>query len=149
MQIALMPPMIFNKDPHALKLHEAKLPIVCSSLGAAGNPSDVTALQEITIRMLETHRVRADRSDICAAETTHTESDLDGRTHERISPEAETTLNHQRGMIVGEAKMATEPIPEQPRRRNASGQMIAAIRSRFDRNDRPSHAINPGSALPP
>ena len=56
--------MIFNKALQALNLPETQLPIVLSALETKNNPNDVIALKDITVRMFETHRVHADRTDI-------------------------------------------------------------------------------------
>ena len=73
--------MIFDKSPQALKHPESQFPTP-PALGAKQNPNDTIALNDIAIRMFETHRVHSDRSDIYATETNPVEADHADRTPE-------------------------------------------------------------------
>ena len=62
------PPGDLQQSSHVPKLPETPLSIVLSSLESKLNPNAVNDLKDITIRLFETHRVRADRSGIYNAE---------------------------------------------------------------------------------
>ena len=80
LQMALIPQMLFNKALQALNLPESQLHIVLSGLETKNNPNDAIALKDIAIRMFETHRVRAERSDIYNADSVPDGNDRAGRT---------------------------------------------------------------------
>ena len=68
--MAAGPQMIFNNALPALNLPETQLPIVLADLETKNNPPNgAIALKVGTVRMFETHRVRAGRSDIYNTES--------------------------------------------------------------------------------
>ena len=75
LQMALSPMMISNMALRALNIPESQLPIVLSALETKNNPNDMIALNDITIRMFETHRVHVDRTDFYTAGATPEDND--------------------------------------------------------------------------
>ena len=72
---------IFNKALHVLRFPETQLPIARSDLETKSNPNDAPALEDITIRMYETQRFRADRPDIYTNDATPGVPVLAERSH--------------------------------------------------------------------
>ena len=67
LQMKLSDHAICVKALQALRLPGSRFPIVLSALDAKQNTTNVLDLGDIAIRMYETHRVHADRSDVFAA----------------------------------------------------------------------------------
>ena len=60
---------IFNKSLIALRPPDIRLPVILSSMWTKPKPTNVLALNDLTIRMFATHRDHADRSDGATAHT--------------------------------------------------------------------------------
>ena len=86
--------IIFHRAIQALRLPEGQLPILLATLETFPNPTSVTSLRELSIKMYETHKSKIDPSEVFT--TGNTEN---GEEHSESEEESTVQLTNEEGKV--------------------------------------------------